>query len=240
MKVYYVYHSCFIIETDSTFLIFDYFNNKGSSNQDFDFNELLINALNSHKALYVFSSHSHHDHFNTEILSWCNKKEDTYYILSSDIKLYTNLDKLYMLNKNEEISINNVNINTFGSTDEGISFLVSVDDCNIFHAGDLNWWKWMDDTPEEEKEMENAFKSILKDIIIKDVNIDIAFFPVDGRLENNYMYGGKYFIEQIRPKVFIPMHFWEDYSTIYNFKNTQLQTYTKIIELNHNNEIISF
>jgi L-ascorbate metabolism protein UlaG (beta-lactamase superfamily) len=238
MKIYYVYHSCFIIETESSFLIFDYFNNKSNPDQDFDFNQLINNIFNSQKPLYVFSSHDHHDHFNSDILSWCKEKENTYYILSNDIKLYNSIDKVYRVSKNEEYSLNNLKINTFGSTDEGISFLINIDNLNIFHAGDLNWWKWMDDSPEEEKEMESAFKNIIKDILIKDIIIDIAFFPVDKRLENNYLCGGQYFIENLNPKIFIPMHFWENFNVTSEFKKSLSNSSTNIIEINHNNEIL--
>jgi len=108
LKIYYIYHSCFIIETESSFLIFDYFKNKKDLNQDFDFNELLKYIFKSNKSLYVFASHSHQDHFSNEILLWCKEKENTYYILSSDIKLYSNLDNHYTPKQNEEFTINNL------------------------------------------------------------------------------------------------------------------------------------
>lgn len=148
------------------------------------------------------------------------------------------VENVYAVRKNEDISVNNLKISTFGSTDEGISFMVHVDDLVIFHAGDLNWWKWMDDTEEEEKQMENAFKSIIKDIMVKDVNIDVAFFPVDGRLEDNYSSGGQYFLEQIKSKIFIPMHFWEVFSITSEFKKLLSSSDTKIVEINHNNEVL--
>ncbi len=96
----------------------------------------------------------------------------------------------------------------------------------------------MDDTDEEEAQMENAFKKIIKDIMIKDTNMDVAFFPVDGRLEDNYSSGGKYFIEQLKPKIFIPMHFWDNFNITTNFKKSMSPTQTKIIEIKHNNEIL--
>jgi L-ascorbate metabolism protein UlaG (beta-lactamase superfamily) len=238
LKIYYIYHSCFIVETESSFLIFDYFKHDKECNDDFKFNELFDKIIESVKPLYVFSSHSHQDHFNYDILSWSNEKENTYYILSSDIKLYEKKDNAYTAGKNEDLSINNLKINTFGSTDAGISFIVNVDGLIIFHAGDLNWWKWMDDTDEEEAQMENAFKKIIKDIMIKDINMDVAFFPVDGRLEDNYSSGGKYFIEQLNPKIFIPMHFWDNFNITTNFKKSMSQTQTEIIEIKHNNEIL--
>ncbi len=238
MKIYYVYHSCFVIETESSFLIFDYYKNSEDTNQDFDFKELLNAILNSNKYLYVFSSHSHQDHFNSEVLSWSKKKMNTYYILSNDIKLYNSVNNLYTAKQNEEFTLNNLNISTFGSTDQGISFLVNIDGMNIFHAGDLNWWKWMDDTPEEEKEMEDAFKSIVDDVVKANVIIDAAFFPVDRRLENNYLCGGQYFIEKLNPKIFVPMHFWDNFKTTADFKQSQENTSTDIIVISHSNQIL--
>jgi len=70
------------------------------------------------------------------------------------------------------------------------------------------------------------------------VVIDTAFFPVDGRLEDNYLCGGQYFIEQLNPKVFIPMHFWEDFNITKEFKKSQNHISTTIIEINHSNEIL--
>ena len=41
-------------------------------------------------------------------------------------------------------------IRAYGSTDEGVSFLISVEGKQIFHAGDLNFWHWAEEsTPEE-------------------------------------------------------------------------------------------
>lgn len=241
MKIYYIYHSCFIVETDSSFLMFDYFKNKKSINSDFNFNELFKEILNSSKPLYVFASHSHHDHFNSEVMTFQKKKKNVYYILSFDIKMYQNVNNIKVAKINEEFSINNLKISTFGSTDEGVSFLVNIDKLNILHAGDLNWWKWPDDTNEEEKTMEHAYKNIIDDIVKTEASIDVAFFPVDRRLEENYLCGGEYFIEKLNPKVFIPMHFWDDFKTTRDFKTSQSKhgISTNIIEINHCNEILN-
>ena len=239
MKIYYIYHSCFIVETTNSFLMFDYFKNENNVKSDFNFNHILNEIFESHKPLYVFSSHSHHDHFNREIIPWQNKKKNIYYILSFDIKIKTNIDNLHVVNKNETIWLNDLKINTFGSTDQGVSFLVNLDGLNLFHAGDLNWWKWADDTKEEEKLMEDTFKLIVDDIVKTDISIDVAFFPVDGRLEQNFFCGGEYFIQMLKPKVFIPMHFWDDFNITTNFKiNQKNKTSTNIIEINHSNEVL--
>lgn len=239
MKIRYIHHSCFLVETENSFLLFDYYKHKNET-KDFDFSELLNFIFKSPKTLYVFGSHAHSDHFNYDVLSWINQKHNTYYILSSDIKIYNKIDNLYMVKENDELLVNNIKLNIFGSTDEGVSFLVSTEGLNIFHAGDLNWWKWMDDTPEDEKAMEDAFKNIIQNISKNKTAIDIAFFPVDSRLEQNYLCGGQYFIRQLKPRVFIPMHFWNDYKTTTNFKIAMSTYETNIIEIKHPNQTLSF
>lgn len=239
MKIRYIHHSCFLVETDYSFLLFDYYKHKNNTG-DFDFSELLDYIFNSPKALYVFGSHAHSDHFNYDVLSWINKKHSTYYILSSDIKIYNNIDNLYIVKEGGELSVNNIKLNVFGSTDEGVSFLVNTEGLNIFHAGDLNWWKWIGDTPEDEKAMEDSFKDIIQNISENKVSIDIAFFPVDRRLEQNYLCGGQYFIERLNPKIFIPMHFWKDYKATADFKIAMAKYKTKIIEIEHQNETLKY
>lgn len=235
MKIRYIYHSCFLVETDSSFLLFDYYTHKNTPG-DFDFSELIQEVFTSPKPLYILASHSHHDHFNYDLISWIEKKPNTYYILSSDIKLYSQTDNVYIVNEGDELTVNNLKLNIFGSTDEGVSFMVNTEGVNIFHAGDLNWWKWYDDTPEEAKEMEDAFKNIISHIVNKDVEIDVAFFPVDSRLERNYLCGGKYFIDQLKPKILIPMHFWNKYKTTSDFKAAMGDYESQIIEIKHTNE----
>ncbi len=237
MKIRYIYHSCFLVETENSFLIFDYYKHKNGK-EDFDFEKMLNDIFKSPKALYIFSSHSHMDHFNYEVFSWIDKKPNTYYILSSDIKIFNKLENSYIVREDDELTINNIKLNVFGSTDEGVSFLVNIDGMNLFHAGDLNWWKWYDDSPKEAKIMEDTFKNIVKNILIKDELIDIAFFPVDKRLEDNYLVGGQYFIEVLKPKIMIPMHFWDIYSATTDFKEAMAGHRTKIIEIKHPNETL--
>lgn len=244
MKIYYIYHSCFLLESENAFLLFDYFKSKKDAHSDFNFKNLISTIISNKKPLYIFISHGHHDHYNINIFDLFKKKNETYYILSDDIKLYRTFGNTYTIKENEKLNINNVDINAFGSTDEGVSFLITLLDENnlkVFHAGDLNWWKWPDDTVEEENSMESSFKNIIANIEKYKGLIHIAFFPVDKRLEENYIYGGKYFIEKIQPEIFIPMHFWDDFQTTKDFKNLILSydVETKIIEITHSNEILS-
>ena len=215
IKAYYIYHSCFVLELDSCYIMFDYYKHYNyKEGQDIDFDRLIENILKSNKEFYIFVSHGHGDHFNKKIYEYNSLK--TTYILSDDINTSNTksihmsselMDNIKFINSGQSLSIENLKINTFSSTDLGLSFIIEVDDATIFYAGDLNWWAWPDDTEEEAKYMEDLYKGIINQIQNADKSIDIAFFPVDKRLEQNYDMGANYFIKKLKPKYFIPMHF---------------------------------
>lgn len=226
MKIYYIYHSCFVVEDEKSILIFDYYKTPKKL-------ESRINILDfikrKDKQIYVFVSHIHYDHFNPEILNWNKFNKNIKYIFSSDIKIDSkNLDIIF-LGENQEKNILDINVKTYGSTDEGVSFWIETGEKILFHAGDLNWWAWLDDTLEEEKYMRDKFQAIIKDIKNNDKNIDIAFFPVDPRLKENMYKGGEYFISELEPKYFIPMHFDKGYVEIEEFRQKYSSSKTKIL-----------
>ena len=76
MKLTYIFHSGFVLETEQSILVFDYW---------LDPNDVMEGVLQSNKPLYVFSSHFHEDHFNKEIFEWKRQKPNVTYILSKDI-----------------------------------------------------------------------------------------------------------------------------------------------------------
>lgn len=215
LKVYYIYHSCFVVETKDYLMVFDYFK-QPLENRDDDIS-LTKKILNTEKKVFIFSSHSHHDHFNEEIFSWENKFGKIEYILSSDIDFDNHLQNCHKISEGEVININKTKIKAYGSTDLGVSFLVEVDGLKIFHAGDLNWWYWKDDTLDEEKYMREYYQRIVNQIRTNK-EIDIAFFPVDPRLEEFCYLGGEYFAENVKPKIMIPMHFDENFYVCEEFK----------------------
>lgn len=216
----YIHHSCFTVEIDEKLLVFDYY--KGD--------------ISLKDKVYVFASHNHEDHFNPITLDWKKDNKNIHYILSDDIEVKDD-ENIVLMRPYKTKIINDIRIKTFGSTDKGVSFLVSIDGINIFHAGDLNWWYW-DDEPESEKiDMENSFKIKIKRIKKLGIDIDIAFFPVDPRLVEYYHLGGEYFIKEIKPKYFFPMHFWEKYGIIQDFIHKVDSKYTKTVDIKHNNQI---
>lgn len=250
IKIYYVYHSCFILELNNCYIMFDYFKHFSFKKEhDVDFDSLIESIVKSDKAFYVFFSHGHGDHFNKKIFEYNSPK--TAYILSDDIKenkVFSGeaqlpqelLNNIKFMAPGQTLNVGDLKISTFSSTDLGLSFIIEVENNTLFYAGDLNWWAWPDDTKEEAVYMENLFKGIMNEVKNANKSFDIAFFPVDQRLEQNYDIGAKYFIENFKPTYFIPMHFGDNVNITRVFANKYKDTYpsTKILTIDKINSIV--
>ena len=200
MKVHFLNHSGFIVETAEKVLVFDYYKDPQGK---------LTPYLNGHKDLLFFVSHSHHDHFNPEIVQF--DKYIKYYIVHKDVPIYgmVNENKIHYMNVYESIIFDDIMVYMYGSTDEGGSFLVDTKKEKIFHAGDLNWWHWLGDTEENNQGAKEMFNDEME--MLKGIECDIAFFPVDARLEEAREWGVLGFLEQVKVKdMLVAMHYFGD------------------------------
>lgn len=198
LEVIYLEHSGFVVDTGSNLLVFDYYKDPAG---------IVDKLLQVQKKVWVFSSHSHADHFNPVIGNWDSSV--TAYIFSEDIRdagglAGVNGDKVCYMKPYETSEIGSLTITTYGSTDEGVSFLVEVDGWTIFHAGDLNWWHWKEDTPENIKLAEDGFRKEMERLA--GLKFDLAFFPVDSRLEEYRAIGVEEFCRQVDVKQLAVMH----------------------------------
>ncbi|WP_088189312.1 MBL fold metallo-hydrolase [Desulfosporosinus sp. FKA] len=225
LKIKYLYHSGFVVETRNNLLVFDYY--QGSIGD-------LIKK--SPKNIFVFSSHSHPDHFNPLILEWQKERSDIHYIFSNDILVSPKLNNLNVLAPYEKVELGSLKIKAYNSTDIGVSFLVQDEETRLFHAGDLNWWYWID-TQEEMAKAEKEFKDEIQRI--KGEVIDFAFFPVDPRLEKNYLAGAEYFIRELNPKYLIPMHFADSPETLEDFVDKMKDSSCKILKFSQKGQELS-
>jgi len=223
-------HSSFLIEIENNILIFDYFDDTAATPQRNMKNGVLSSEdFKTDKNIFVFVTHSHGDHYNPIIFQWEKVNPNIKYILSSDIKDEIKEDRFYYMDAYENLKIEDINIKTYGSTDKGVSFLVNVDGINIFHGGDLNWWHWKSFTKEQLKQEEEDFKREVNKIAGE--NIDIAFIPVDPRLEEFYHLAGVYFAEKIKPKFLVPMHFRDNFYICKEFVKQLTNSPVKVVEL---------
>ncbi|MDE6134252.1 MAG: hypothetical protein K2F79_01600, partial [Muribaculaceae bacterium] len=113
-----------------------------------------------------------------------------------------------------------ISVRAFGSTDLGVSFLVSMPDgYTIFHAGDLNYWHWDEESsPRHAQRAKEAFTEIVDRIARLYPSIDLVFFPVDVRQGAHCAAGAEQFLETIATADFFPMHFKGDYEKACDFR----------------------
>ncbi|HLV09877.1 MAG TPA: MBL fold metallo-hydrolase [Halanaerobiales bacterium] len=238
LLIYHLYHSGVALEIDDVLLVFDYYNDSSEEIKPGLASGVIRGEhLKKYDNVYVFVSHSHKDHYNPVIFQWQEYNPFTYYILSNDIK--TDHEKKVTYVKNGDyLVLNDLKITTYGTTDLGVSFLVKYNGLSIFHAGDLNWWHWNSFSREQLLEEERGFKGEV--IKLKDEIIDIAFVPVDPRLEENYYLAGEYFIEQIKPSLFVPIHFADNYGITEEFAERIKSQDTEIAVIRERGQKISY
>ena len=188
-KITCIGHSGFLIELPEYNLIFDYYTDKTG---------VLTPEIFKHKRTLVFVSHGHHDHYNAQIFDW-RKWGDIIYVLESSVGGVPQDVDAIRLREGDSLDILNgaVSVRAYGSTDEGVSFLVGACGLAIFHAGDLNDWYWEDEsTPEELTADEQSYLQIIRQLAGR--HIDIAFLPEDPRLGRNAGRGIQHFKKSSR------------------------------------------
>ncbi len=222
MKINYLGHSGFLVETDSVLLLFD----------DFRGDLSLLDRKPAEKPLYVFVSHAHSDHFDPEIFSLAGGARRVKYVLSFDLRrnsavrkdadiLYADADTVYEIDGLGTVQ-------TLLSTDEGVAYLIETPDAAIFHAGDLNWWDWPGEDPAWLAEQRTVFQREIGKLAGK--RIDAAFAVLDDRLEENYAKGMAWFLSVCRPSYVLPMHFWTDRSVVDRFRALPAAAGTQILD----------
>lgn len=217
VKVTYVEHSGFLLETEDVYFLFDYY--RGS-----------LPKLDKNKPLVVFVSHKHKDHFNPWIFLLADTHSNTLFVIAKGVP-YKNLavklskqiaahglGSILPLKKDISVTVELSNgkeltIRTLRSTDEGVAFLLFYDGRRYYHAGDLNLWVWEDEN--ENKSMEKRYIAEMEKL--KGMDIDIAFVPLDPRLEDNAYSGLKTFLSYANCQCVFPMHCWKEYGIIDTF-----------------------
>lgn len=201
-RIWYLINSGFAVKTKRHLLIFDYYDTDNPGG-------LREGAINPHEFkgedVIVFISHNHPDHFSDGVFDWQLVKEDIRYVVSSDVPGYPP-DAIVMEPDDKRVE-DDFTVTSLMSTDEGVAFVVEIDDLVIYHAGDLNLWLWDDETEEFIKEQKKVFKNSMKKL--KEFKIDLAFIPLDPRLEEKYLETMDYMMKGLDIKRAVPMHFME-------------------------------
>jgi len=216
------YHSGFSVAWNDVLLVFDYWRGeKGELSPEVELTESRLKAF---REVFVFISHDHIDHLDPIVFTW-REFTKVSYIVSSDMPVGTRGKRMApgdTLQLSDEI-----HVTAFDSTDLGVSFLVNVNGIRIFHAGDLNFWHWREEsTMQEIEEADEDFKKAVAPISKEE--IDLAFFPVDPRQGTLFEAGANYFILTVKPRILIPMHYFHradvaiEYARTASCRNTEV------------------
>lgn len=208
--VNYVAGSCYNIEIEDYFLVFDYY--KG-----------ILNIPDDKKTIF-FASSKNEGHYSEEILKVSGMENFTY-ILNSDIAyskdddnvIYLKDNKLSIENLKDLYKSKNVNflekdstckinkdlvIDTISYENKGMAFIIKAYDFTIFYGGDL----FLTDIV---LDRDNLI-SYLYEIYETYDEIDLAFFPLLKENGENNFDRAKDFIEILNPQILFPTNFDED------------------------------
>lgn len=209
MKVTYLGHSGFSVETAKAYYIFDPI--RGT-----------LPGFALEKPVYVFASHIHEDHFLPAFFTPEFTGRVTAFILSDDIlpekagttRFWNDINgKVIWAAARKTIPMDGFSIETLRSTDEGVAFIVREDNGTaLYHAGDLNWWHWEGEDPEWNMDMARDYKNELSRT--EGSVFTAAFVPLDPRLGDAYGWGLNEFLNHTKTRHVFPMHFWNDFTVI--------------------------
>ena len=218
VKITYVWHDCFLVETPEAALVFDFWTDPLAS--PYAMPQALA-ALRRDLPLYVFVSHGHKDHYNPAVFAWASEFADVRYIVSRDVEKRTRHitgsgaaysgpriapEAMIPLRPGQSWRDARIEVRACGSTDIGNSYLVTLGAHTFFHAGDLNAWVWKDESTDQEiRKAMGDYRAALRDI--PHVPIDYCFFPVDSRIGRDYWEGASIFVREFEVGCFFPMHF---------------------------------
>lgn len=201
MKVTYIHHSSFLVETQNCYYLFDY--EKGT-----------LPDLDASKAIIVLASHGHHDHYNPRIFSMLKEMhmQNMQIVLSDDITPPSDISPLWVKPNEEYTLFLGQKLHTYRSTDLGVAFLIEDEDELIYHAGDLHDWVWAEESDAYNEQMTKDYHQQIS-LLAQNLNgrkIDRAFLVLDPRQEReDYDQGMLYFLEHIPVEKVYPMHYWE-------------------------------
>ena len=219
MKIMYIHHSSFLVETDRCYYLFDY--EKGH-----------LPAMDITKPIFVLSSHAHHYHYNADVFTMLRGQgmQTIYAILSDDIEVPAGVDVMQVSPNKEYQLYLGQKLTTFRSTDVGVAFLIEDAGEMIYHAGDLNDWVWEGESDAYNEQMTADYRGQISLLsgYLNGRTIDVAFVVLDPRQEKDYDRGLCYFLEHVSIAKVYPMHYWGKPEVIDAFIKAHPQYKTQI------------
>lgn len=241
MRITYIGHSGFLVETGTANFIFDYYEGE-------------VPELNAALPLVVFASHRHRDHYNAEIFDWMERYPDITYVLDKNCGVkwkYRECEKrgiplwehVVSVRKNTECDIvlagdRHLKLEMLRSTDTGVAFLIRYEGLVIYHAGDLNCWQWEENSRARNAEMERKYRREIDKLSGR--SIDVAFVPLDPGQKTYMDRGMEIFLQKTETKKVFPMHMWGMYEEIQGFCDRHPEYKNQVVPIRKEGESFAF
>ena len=227
MKIIYIHHSTFCVEIEGRVLVFDYYSGSGVPGCTYHGK---MPQYPKETPVYVFSSHSHRDHFDAQVMRWQERYRNIHYIFAKEVKRKLGNSQLRRLGCGESVKeaityvkpkercqVGEAAVETLLSTDSGVAFLVTILGKTIYHAGDLNWWRWEGESEEFNRYQEQTYKQQID--LLRGRRIDLSFVAADPRLGDSQFLGIEYYMRQVESGYVVPMHVWKQYEGILEYRD---------------------
>ncbi|MDO4484059.1 MAG: MBL fold metallo-hydrolase [Clostridia bacterium] len=223
--VTYYMHSGFSVASGDILLVFDYW--RGEYQELPPERQITEEYIRAFSKVYVFISHEHPDHMDDIVLTWKDWGDVTY-IISDGLPLEY---KGSRMTPGSQLTLSDrLLVRAYDSTDLGVSWYIELDGHSLFHAGDLNFWHWRNESTLKQIEREEA-EFVKKTAPIAEEKIDLAFFPMDPRQGDMSDAGANYFIMTVKPRILVPMHFWTYIDAVKDFAHKSRVPGTEIIPM---------
>ena len=210
----YIFHSCYMIEFDGFSVLFDYYRDAQREDGSCWVKDYL---LNKEEDLYVLCSHSHSDHFNPEILNWKQRKRISPIFRMNCFRVEQQVQVCIFWPKKRCLLIIGLKLKRLALPMLEV-LLITYNNRQYFHAGDLNNWHWNEEVDKSESLVyENNYLCELELLAEKTDRLQIAMFPLDPRLGKDFMRGAEQFVSRINTAYLFPMHFGEQYEEVNRF-----------------------
>lgn len=237
-RLTYIHHNCFVMRVAGLTFLFDY----PACDHLTPDKARLVPPLVRDSDLVVAVSHSHSDHFSLDVLNVARKAASSRFVLSYDI-----LEMYELFEARTDIAVvepadagdapmdlgrtpdgQPLSVLGLESTDLGVGFLFDLGGKTIFYGGDMACWCWENADCASRAFSQDHYDSqltLLRDFL-GDRPLDLAFHNADPRLAN--WTGAAQFLETIRPRHFVPMHFFGETGELTRFLESAGETEAEV------------
>jgi ankyrin repeat protein len=199
--IYFLNHAGWAIKTANNLLIVDYWS-RGSEPE----NPCLANGWINPEEIKDFNvtvlvSHEHWDHNDPIIWEWQETIPNIRYIMGMEVD---DQEGYEIIAPRTTLNYDNLDITAFESNDSGVGFVIVSDGITIFHPGDH---------ANETRDFSGTYWPEIEYVKENFSNIDISMMPIRGcglpDIESVRL-GVIRTLEELQPKVFLPMHSSDD------------------------------